>query len=137
MDRSETVVKEVSAALAYDPRISFHKHPLKITLDPDGVLILEGELENIAAKKLALEHAAAVDGVIGVVDLLRIRPSTAMGDGELRDHVRDALLEETALDKCGIRMMNSGRWEISRDGDFAWELRNARDSIATGKVISG
>ena len=62
-------------------------------LEPkDGVLLLEGELENIAAKKLALEHAAAVGGVSGIVDRLRITPATPMGDGEIRDHVRDALL---------------------------------------------
>ena len=62
-------------------------------LEPkDGVLLLEGELENIAAKKLALEHAAAVGGVIGIVDRLRITPATPMGDGEICDHVRDALL---------------------------------------------
>jgi osmotically-inducible protein OsmY len=77
VDRSETIVKEVNAALERDPRISFHKHPLKIAVDPDGTLVLEGELENIAAKKLALEHAAAIGGVIGIVDRLRIAPSVS------------------------------------------------------------
>jgi osmotically-inducible protein OsmY len=114
VDRSETIVKEVSAALERDPRISFHKHPLKIALDVEGALVLEGELENIAAKKLALEHAAAVGGMVGIVDRLRITPSTPMGDGEICDHVRDALLEEPAINNCGIRMLNSGRWEIFR-----------------------
>ena len=114
MDRSETIVKEVRAALEQDLLICFHKHPLKIALDPDCVLILEGELENIAAKKLTLEHAAAVGGVTGIVDRLRITPSTPMGDGEIRDHVRDALLEEPAINNCGIRMIDSGRREIFR-----------------------
>jgi len=119
MDRSETIVKEVSAALKQDTRIGFHKHPLKIALDPDGVLVLEGELENIAAKKLALEHAAAVGGVIGIVDRLRTKPAIPMGDGEIRDRVRDALLEESAINNCGIRMMNGGRREILRESQAA------------------
>ena len=115
MDRNETIVKEISAALEHDPRISFHKHRLKIVLDLDGALVLEGELEDIAAKKLALRHAAAVGGVIGIVDRLRITPSTPMGDGEIRDHVRDALLEEPAINSCGIRMINTARGEIFRE----------------------
>ena len=115
MDRSEAIVKEVSAALERDPRISFHKHPLKIVLDPDDALVLEGELGSIAAKKLALEHAAAVGGVSGIVDRLRVTPATPMSDDEIRDHVRDALLEEPAINNCRIRMMNSGRWEILRE----------------------
>jgi osmotically-inducible protein OsmY len=117
VDADGNIVKQVEAALERDPHISLREHPLKIALDPDGALILEGELESIAAKKLALEHAAAIPGVIGIVDRLRIAPATPMGDGEIRDHVRNALLEEPAIAGCAIRIMNSGRWDISRELD--------------------
>lgn len=117
VNTDRNIVKQVEAALEHDPHISFHKHPLKIALDPDGALVLEGELESIAAKKLALEHAAAIPGVTGIVDRLRVVPATPMGDGEIRDHVRNALLEEPAIAGCAIRIMNSGRWDISREPD--------------------
>ena len=115
MDTDGNIVRRVKAALERDPQISFHKHPLKIDLGPDGALVLEGELGSIAAKKLALEHAAAIPGVVGIIDRLRIAPATPMGDGEIRDHVRNDLLEEPAIDTCGIRIMDSGRWETSRE----------------------
>ncbi len=38
-----------------------------------------------------------------------------MGDGEIRDHVRDALVEDPSLDRCGIRTQESGRWQTFRE----------------------
>lgn len=38
-----------------------------------------------------------------------------MGDGEIRDKVRDALLEETALDSCTIRVWDSSHPETVRE----------------------
>jgi hypothetical protein len=69
------IVKKVEAALEHDPRVGLHTHPLRVALDPDGALVLEGELPTIMAKKLALEHAAAVPGVSGRVDRLRVTPT--------------------------------------------------------------
>lgn len=94
-----TIIKEVRSALEHEPKIEYHAHRLKIALEPDGSLVLEGELLSIVAKKLALRHAAAVSGVSAIIDRLRVAPSKAMGDGEIRDHVRDALVEEPALDQ--------------------------------------
>jgi len=44
-----------------------------------------------------------------------VTPSRPMGDGEIRDHVRDALVEEPALDQCGIRTEQSGQWRVFRE----------------------
>lgn len=114
MEIARDIVKKVEAALEQDPRVERHTHPLQVALEQDGALVLEGELPTIMAKKLALEHAAAVPGVSGIVDRLRVTPTRRMGDGEIRDHVRDALLGEPAADNCGIRAMDSGRWETWR-----------------------
>ncbi len=111
---ASTKIKEVRSALEHEPRIELHNHPLKISFEPDDSLILEGELPNIAAKKLALRHAAAVPGVLAIVDRLRVTPSRRMGDGEIRDHVRNAFAEEPVLDQCGIRTEQSGRWLVFR-----------------------
>jgi len=107
---SEDILKRVELAFEHDRRIDFHKHPIKIALDRDGALVLEGEIGNIAAKKIALERAAAVSGVEGIVDRLRVAPSKRMGDGEIRDHVRDALVEEGSFKGCNIRTGDSRGW---------------------------
>ena len=111
----ENITKEVKAALERDPRVAFHRHAIEVRLDPDGTLTLEGELPTIAAKKLALEHAAAIPGVNGIADRLRVTPARPMGDGEIRDHLRAALLEEPALDRCTIRTSESGRRQLVRE----------------------
>jgi osmotically-inducible protein OsmY len=111
---TSTRIKEVRSALEHEPRIELHNHRLEISFEPDDSLILEGELPNIAAKKLALRHAAAVPGVLAIVDRLRVTPSRRMGDGEIRDHVRNAFAEEPVLDQCGIRTEQSGHWQVFR-----------------------
>ncbi len=109
-----TVIKRVKAALAEDPRIKLHSHPILVDLDADGALVLEGEVPTIAAKKLALSHAARVSGAVGIVDRLRVEPSRRMSEGEIREHVRDALLEEPALDRCAIRIDDRGSQLVCR-----------------------
>lgn len=69
-----------------------------MTSEPDGTLVLEGETDGIAAKKIALEVAAAsMQASAGIIDRLRVRPSIPMGDGEIRDRIRDALVQEPAF----------------------------------------
>lgn len=110
----DRVTKEVRAALEREPRINLHKYPVNIEFQ-DGVLTLEGEVEHIAAKKLSLELAAAVRGVSGIVDRLRVTPATRMGDGAILDAVRDALLQEPSLMNCSIKLIRKGRLETVRE----------------------
>jgi osmotically-inducible protein OsmY len=81
----------------------------------DGTLTLEGEVRDIAAKKLALERAAALPEVSGIVDRLRVRPAQPMGDGAIRDHLRDALLQEPAFTDFAIHTRRDGRLEAVRE----------------------
>ncbi len=116
MAAAEDLLRRVEAALANDSRVELHKHPLRVALEADGAVVLEGELPTIIAKKLALEHAAAIPDVSGVIDRLCVTPTRSMGDGEIRDHVRDALMEEPTLDSCTVKTMAGGRWETWRQG---------------------
>jgi osmotically-inducible protein OsmY len=95
--------------------------------------MMEGEVDHIAGKKLALEAAAHVPGVAHIVDRLRVQPATPMGDGEIRDKVRDALLEETTLESCTIRVLDQGRLETVREPADAVGTIDVRveDSIVT------
>lgn len=115
MEVHQEVVTQVRAALEHEPRVNLHRFPLVIARDRDGALILEGETENIVAKKLALEVAASTPGVIGIVDRLRVVPARRMGDGEIRDHVRDSVIGEEGFENCTIRVWTDGVWQTVRE----------------------
>lgn len=133
MSESDRVLKEVRAAFEHDPRINLHTHPVQMAFQ-DGVLTLEGEAEHIAAKKLAMELAAVVSGVTGIVDRLHIVPASRMGDGAILDAVRDALLQAPGLLNCSIHVLRKGRIEPVRE--VAQEPRGAiRVSVIDGVVL--
>jgi osmotically-inducible protein OsmY len=131
-------VKGLVAAFERDPRINIHRHPIRVELVEDA-LILEGEVENIAVKKLALELAAQVPGVPGIVDRLRIARPTTMTDGEIRDHLRNALLQEPAFANLSIQIQTDGETEIVRrvNGD-SYILASVQEGVVTlnGEVVS-
>ena len=58
-DRS--TLSAVRRALGNEPRIDLSRNPVALALDGD-VLTMEGEVAGVAAKRLALERAAAVSG---------------------------------------------------------------------------
>jgi osmotically-inducible protein OsmY len=101
MKNQERIITEVTAALEREPSVNLHRFSVAVKFN-DGILTLEGELEQIAAKKKALEAAATVPGVTGIVDRLRLVPATQMQDGEIRDHVCNALLAENLLSSCTV-----------------------------------
>jgi len=109
----ESVVKEVRAALEKDIRSNFHSYPISIAVE-NGDLILEGEVEDIIAKKLALVTAAKTHGVQRIVDRLKVAPAEKMGDAEIRDHVCRVLIEEAALEHCFIQRLAGDELETVR-----------------------
>lgn len=99
MPTSAELTKKIRAALERDTRINLHRFPVRIAMQ-NGDIILEGEMENVAAKKLALLAAAETHGVQRIVDRLRVTPAEKMGDAEIRDHVCKLLIQEPALEGC-------------------------------------
>jgi osmotically-inducible protein OsmY len=118
MRTEERIVSEVAAALERETSVNLHLLPLFLSF-VDGVLTMEGEVEQIMAKKRALEVAAAVPGVTGIVDRVRLVPATQMEDGEIRDHVCNALLAENLLAPCAIWANVKGKPEVMRELDEA------------------
>jgi osmotically-inducible protein OsmY len=95
MADKKQILDEVRTSFHSEPRLAAHT---EVALDyEDGTMTLEGEVANVAVKKKLLERAAAHPLVTGIVDRLRVAPSTRMGDKDIRDHVRDALLQEPAF----------------------------------------
>jgi osmotically-inducible protein OsmY len=96
MPERQAIRTAVETAFTHEPRLDLQRYPMRLAFEGD-TLILEGEVEHIAAKKLALELASAVPGVEAIVDRLRVAPAVPMSDEAIRDHVRDALYQEPAF----------------------------------------
>ncbi len=123
----------MKAALEREPRINLHTHPIQMEYQ-EGVLTLEGEAENIAAKKLSMELAAALPQVTGIVDRLHVVPAAHMGDGAILDAVRDVLIQEPALQNCTITVKDKVKVEIVREA--AGEGRGVIEiSVKDGVVL--
>jgi len=139
MNPRETMTRKVHAALEREPRINIHRFPIAIS-NADGVVLLEGELADVAAKKLALDPAASVGGVSGIVDRLRVVAGERRGDGAVRDSLARLLLESPEFRNCTIRSHTNERDDVLRtaaDGIGDIEISVA-DGIITleGHVIS-
>ncbi|QSQ19057.1 BON domain-containing protein [Pyxidicoccus parkwayensis] len=115
MATPEELTRAVHLALGSEPRIGVAHHPIRLGMEW-GDLVMEGEVEDVAAKKLALERAAAIPGVDRIIDKLRVRPARKMTDGQVLQHACDALLGEPAMQHIGVRV---------RDGKEVRDLRVA------------
>jgi osmotically-inducible protein OsmY len=110
---SSPVLDAVRRRLDAAQRVDVLRHKIALSFDR-GVVTMEGELADVGAKKIALERAAAVPGVEHIVDRLRVAPARRMSDAEIRDHVRDLLLEEPGLQPVARAMTASASGEALR-----------------------
>jgi osmotically-inducible protein OsmY len=110
----ERTVDAVVTALRQNTRIDFDHHPLAVAGASDGTITLSGEAGSIAQKRLAVFEAIATRGVPRVVDRITVPPATEMEDGEIRDHLRDAVLSEPALSELGLGVVVKGAVEMVR-----------------------
>jgi len=113
MNQRGITTSQVHAALEREPRINIHRHPLKIGA-ADGTVTLEGEVADVAAKKLALALAASVRGVRGVIDRVRVAPGERRGDGAVRDSAARLLLEQPELRRCSLNLRTNEKMVVLR-----------------------
>jgi osmotically-inducible protein OsmY len=129
-----SIVKQVRAKLEHDPRINLHRYPVTIAMENDD-LVLTGELEGIAAKRLVLLEAAETPGVRRIIDRLTVAPAERMGDAEIRDHVDRVLLEEPAFENILIGGRANGPAAPEPLGSITVEVSNGI-VILNGQVPS-
>ncbi len=131
MTNEYDIVQRVRSALRRDVRIHVTR-PIKLAF-ADGVLTMEGEVSDVIGKKLALESAARLPEVTSIIDRFHVRAAAQMSDGEIRVHVRNALLEEPILSECTIREEVKGQLETVRDPPGATGTIHVRvsDGIVT------
>ena len=113
-DNKAEVESKVRAVLRSEPRLGATFHLKALMIEPDGSVILEGDVPSIAAKKLALEKVASIPGLTGIVDRLHVERATPMGDDEIRVHVRDAMIEEPAFERLEIRELVGEQFQLMR-----------------------
>ena len=82
-------------------------------VDADGIATIDAEVETVAIKRLALERLAAVPGIGGIVDRLRVRPASPMSDDGILDHLRKAYYQEPAFQQFAIEEREKGRGRSS------------------------
>lgn len=116
MMTDRNTIERVRAALGGEPRLAPDACPIAVGVEA-GDLVLEAELPSVAAKKLALEMAAAVPGVGGIVDRLRVAPAERMGDATIRDHLAYAFQQEPVFLRHEIIRHENGRDEWLRRPD--------------------
>jgi osmotically-inducible protein OsmY len=113
VEDAESITRRAYAALGR-LGVDLRRYPVRLQF-ADGVLTMEGELSDIATKKRALEQCAALPEVRWVADRLRVEPIARMSDGEIRDHVRDALLSEPTFGECAVRVHHKGVLDSARE----------------------
>jgi osmotically-inducible protein OsmY len=115
---------------------------VRLDMTDDKVVTLEGDVGDIAAKKLALEIAGTTPEVRGVVDRLHVAPAEPMGDGAILDALTASLREARELKNCTLRVMKKGQTltvqEIRDDNASGDMLVSVKDGVVTldGWVIS-
>ncbi len=142
---SQAAVKALKAALTEELKFDPNEFPIALRVE-DGSVVMEGMVENVALKKRALLLALGLQEVQGVIDRLRVRPSVRMSDDEIRDHMQDALAEESALNGLDIKVevsegvvdLEGQVWSLSHKrlaGVLAWWIPGALDVINSIEVV--
>jgi osmotically-inducible protein OsmY len=70
----------------------------------DGIVSLDGTVDNLAAKEYAVLEARRISGVLGVVDLIKVVPAQR-SDTDIRYAVRRRILNSDVLQSEGISVM--------------------------------
>lgn len=110
MTTSTAVEEAVRASLGDEPRLDDSSRAIRISFEEGtGALVMEGEVSDIAAKKLALERAAAHPEVLGIVDRLHTRPAVVQDDATVRELVLHAFIQEPAFADLALFERLDGR----------------------------
>lgn len=113
--QAERVTAAIRAGLERAPAVNLHRFPVSLWFD-QGDLVLDGDVESVAAKKQILAIAATTRGIGDLIDRLRVVPSRRMSDRELLDHAMRTLSDETSLQPCTLRVKRDGAVETLRPG---------------------
>lgn len=133
MPTQSSLLREIRAAFAQEPRINKNQTAIALICH-NGTLMVTGEVETIAAKKLALAHARTVYGIYNTIDHLQVTPATSAGDGVIRDALCRYLLREPALLGIDIEHHAKGKNTILRQS-FSELVGHITVEVTDGTVV--
>lgn len=128
------IVKTILADLERDTRVDLHRFPIRIDLQ-DDILVLEGTVENIAAKRIARNLAHRRAGPQPVLDRLRVAAPESEGMGKLRDEVIHLLQGEPAFNTFGLSVRDGAQTEVLRTVRSEWGNHRIEVEVRDGTVV--
>lgn len=128
MNNLPDLSQRVTAALEFERRINLHRFPIRVRSSA-GTLVLEGHVEDVAAKRIAARIASELAGGESlVVDALDVVPAVSRPDGDMLDAFTRTLLDSPELRPFTIRR---------RHRDELQTLRTAPEEGAPGEIEFG
>ena len=140
MALDDGVIKELCARFERATGINLHETPIEISRAGKG-LRLEGEVESIIMKRLAVRIAGELAGADAVDDRLTVVPSERREDGAIRDAIEKGFLSEPVFKESSLYVWNKGKWETLRevtgrsDGRVEITIEDGTVTLA-GEVVS-
>jgi osmotically-inducible protein OsmY len=116
MTKAKELHDAALTAIRSEPRIGPHFKPESLSIDSEGIATIDAEVDTVAVKRLALERIAAIPGIGGVIDRLRVRPASAMSNDGILDHLRKAYYQEPAFHQVAIKERRGREVTLLRDG---------------------
>ena len=128
----DTLYDRIRAALRSAPHLGPRFRVDRLEIDAGGVLTLQGAAPSVAAKKEALERAAAFPEVTAVVDRLHVTPSAPMSDDGIRDHLRKFFTRDPAFAELVVRELRRPAPAPDAPADYA--LVSGDPAAARGEI---
>lgn len=118
----------LGAALRQDPRIQAYK----IRVDAvGGIITMRGIVGNLAAKRAAERNAHNTVGVRGVINRIRVRPSTAQKDNDVANRVRAAFKLDPYIERHKVSVtVSDGVAHLYGFVDLSFEKARAEEIAA-------
>jgi osmotically-inducible protein OsmY len=102
LDRSDPAIRDaVHKALGHDPRVSRFDIQVRVT---NGIVTLTGVVDNAEARRAAERDAEHTVGVIGINNLIKLRPVPDLADTEIAERVKAALSRNPYVERGGIEV---------------------------------
>ena len=136
----QQAIKAIRAQLERESAIGIHRNVISFRFE-DHTLVVDGEVDSIAAKRLAMRIVRANSPVDRVEDRLRVTPSERREDGAIRDSVIAAFSQESAFHDCSVAFWNKGNLEPVSDANgqsSCYMHLSVHEGVVTleGEVIS-
>jgi osmotically-inducible protein OsmY len=90
--KSDKEIKDaLTDALIYDPRVISFKVTPEVD---DGIVTLRGTVDNLKAKRAAVQDARNTVGVVWVANRIKVRPGEPLSDQKIEGKIRRALARD-------------------------------------------